>query len=213
MNSYLYVVSLGAVLVSAFLMRRRRVRGEGKLLPKPYPLSDVSIEHLPKYIQDLSAGLPDCVILQSNVLAFQKALDYSWAQQVREIVPACIVCPSNVQELSKAVIILKRFLDSSHDKGIRNKEFFRVRSGGANPGLGAATTLKDGVVLDLGLFHEVKPSVDGSTVTVGTGARWIDVYKTLDEKGLTVVGGRNSPVGVGGLTLQGTCICCQPCRF
>lgn len=47
------------------------------------------------------------------------------------------------------------------------------------------------------------PAVDESTVTVGTGAKRIDVYKTLDEKGLVVMGGRSSPVGVGGLTLQG----------
>jgi FAD/FMN-containing dehydrogenase len=63
--------------------------------------------------------------------------------------------------------------------------------------------VQDGVVIDLSLFCEVTPAVDGSTVTVGTGAKWIDVYKALDEKGLIVMGGRSSPVGVGGLTLQG----------
>jgi FAD/FMN-containing dehydrogenase len=63
--------------------------------------------------------------------------------------------------------------------------------------------VQDGVVIDLSLFCEVTPAADGSTVTVGTGAKWIDVYKALDEKGLIVMGGRNSPVGVGGLTLQG----------
>lgn len=31
----------------------------------------------------------------------------------------------------------------------------------------------------------------------------MDVSKVLDEKGIAVVGGRNSAVGVGGLTLGG----------
>jgi len=207
-NFYLYTVSLGVVLFSAFLMRRRRVTTEEKFLTKSYPLASLATRQLPGYIQELSATIPNCVILQSNVAAFQDALDYSWAQQVREIVPACIVRPYNVQELSKAIVVLKEFFNSSHDTRMQNKEFFTVRSGGANPGLGAAT-LKNGVVIDLSRFREVIPNMDGSTVTVGTGARWIDVYKTLDKKGLTVMGGRSSPVGVGGLTLQGTRICCE----
>jgi hypothetical protein len=58
-------------------------------------------------------------------------------------------------------------------------------------------------VIDLGLFCEVTPSEDGSSVVIGAGAKWRDVSKVLDEKGLAVVGGRNSAVGVGGLTLGG----------
>jgi hypothetical protein len=53
-------------------------------------------------------------------------------------------------------------------------------------------------VIDLGLFCEVTPSEDGSSVAIGAGAKWRDVSKVLDEKGLAVVGGRNSAVGVGG---------------
>ena len=58
-------------------------------------------------------------------------------------------------------------------------------------------------MIDLGLFREVTPSEDGSSVVIGTGAKWMDVSKVLDEKDLAVVGGRNSAVGVGGLTLGG----------
>jgi hypothetical protein len=39
---------------------------------------------------------------------------------------------------------------------------------------------------------QVTPAVDGSTVTFGTGAEWIDVDKIVDEKGLVVgCGGRD----------------------
>lgn len=58
-------------------------------------------------------------------------------------------------------------------------------------------------MIDLGLFCEVIPSEDGSSVAIGAGAKWMDVSKVLDEKGLAVIGGRNSAVGVGGLTLGG----------
>ena len=63
-------------------------------------------------------------------------------------------------------------------------------------------------MIDLGLFCEVTPAEDGSRVTIGAGARWMDVSKVLDERGLAVVGGRNSAVGVGGLTLGGTLLLC-----
>jgi hypothetical protein len=77
-----------------------------------------------------------------------------------------------------------------------------VRSGGHSPIAGAAS-IKGGVVIDLRFFYEVTHSEDESSVVIGTGAKWMDVSKSLDEKGLAVVGGRNSAVGVGGLTLGG----------
>ena len=58
-------------------------------------------------------------------------------------------------------------------------------------------------MIDLSLFCDVVPSEDRSSVVIGAGAKWIDVSKVLDGGGLAVVGGRNSAVGVGGLTLGG----------
>ena len=79
---------------------------------------------------------------------------------------------------------------------------FAIRGGGHSPVSGAAS-IKGGVLIDLALLCEVTPSEDGSGVTIGAGAKWMDVSKVLDQKGLAVVGGRNSAVGVGGLTLGG----------
>jgi hypothetical protein len=199
---YSYTVAAFVVLTSILMLRRRQAANGQQPATKPHLLASVPPEQLPNYIQSLLAELPSCVILQADVAAFQQAIDYSWAQQNREIIPACIVRPRDAQQLGKAVAILKREYDSRSQAGAPIAGFFAVRSGGANPGLGAAT-VQDGVVIDLSLFCEVTPAGDGSTVTVGTGAKWIDVYKALDEKGLIVMGGRSSPVGVGGLTLQG----------
>ena len=65
-------------------------------------------------------------------------------------------------------------------------------------------------MIDLGLFREVTTSEDGSTVAIGAGAKWMNVSRVLDDKGLAVVGGRNSAVGVGGLTLGGKNYCISP---
>ncbi|KAK0747394.1 FAD binding domain protein [Apiosordaria backusii] len=190
------------------MLRRKAAASEGKQpAPKPtYPMASLRLEQLPQYIQSILSELPPgSVILQSDTAAFQQAVDANWAQQNREIVPACIVRPRDAQQLGKTVKILKQEYDSRcrHHTGISpTPGFFAVRSGGLNPGLGAAT-VQGGVVIDLSLICEVTPSDDKTTVTVGTGAKWIDVYKALEEKGLAVMGGRSSPAGVGGLTLQG----------
>ncbi|KAH8669061.1 FAD binding domain protein [Xylariales sp. PMI_506] len=168
----------------------------------PYPLAEVPSEKLPTHIQSLLAELPGCVILQSDTEGFQSVLDSYFVQQSREVIPACVVRPHNVQQLSTAVGILKRQYDSRVQAGSKDTGLFAIRSGGVNPGIGAST-LQDGVVIDLRLLNDVAPADDGSTVTVGTGARWIDLYKKLDEKGIVAIGGRNSPVGIGGLALQG----------
>ena len=82
------------------------------------------------------------------------------------------------------------------------KGVFAIRGGGHSPISGAAS-INGGVLIDLSSFREVEPSKDGSTVTIGAGAKWEEVSTALDERGLAVVGGRNSAVGVGGLALGG----------
>lgn len=201
---YPYAVAGSVLLIPILILRRRKAVKEQLLLapPMPHPLANTPPEQLSQYIQELLAAVPGSVILQSDVEAFQKALDHSWAQQNREIIPACVVRPRDTHELSKIVSILKKEHERRNTASSQAENFFSVRSGGVNPGLGAST-VKDGAVIDLSLFSDIVPAPDGSTVTLGTGSKWIDVYKTLDEKGLTVMGGRNAPVGVGGLTLQG----------
>lgn len=60
------------------------------------------------------------------------------------------------------------------------------------------------MTIDMSLMSNVSISNDRSTVTVGSGARWLKVYEYLDDMGLSVAGGRNADVGVGGLLLGGT---------
>ena len=52
-------------------------------------------------------------------------------------------------------------------------------------------------------FNTVTVDQAASTVAVGPGLLWDDVYKALDGTGLNVVGGRVPGIGVAGLTLGG----------
>lgn len=46
-------------------------------------------------------------------------------------------------------------------------------------------------------------SPDQSTIAVGPGNTWVDVYRKLDQYGLYAIGGRLKTIGVPGLTLIG----------
>lgn len=154
--------------------------------------------------RNLAAALPECVIFPSDGKAFKTSMNSYWAEQEREVTPACVVRPRNIQQLSDAVKILKAEYDGRHTGAGEGQPsgLFAVRSGGHSPIPGAAS-IKGGVMIDLRHFCEVTPSEDALSVVIGTGARWMDVSMALEKKGIAVVGGRNSAVGVGGLVLGG----------
>jgi FAD binding domain len=52
-------------------------------------------------------------------------------------------------------------------------------------------------------FNKVKVDKAASTVEIGAGLMWDDVYRALDGTGLNVLGGRVSGVGVAGFILGG----------
>lgn len=187
------------------VMSRLRILQNRQAATEPDHLDRVSSSLEPTMLsKSLALALPKSVIFPQDATAFKESMNSYWAQQEREVVPACVVRPCDVQQLSIAVTVLKREYDERQKQAGENKAegLFAIRSGGHSPVAGAAS-IKAGVVIDLGLFCEVTTSEDGSSVIIGAGAKWRDVSKVLDEKGLAVVGGRNSEVGVGGLTLGG----------
>jgi FAD/FMN-containing dehydrogenase len=58
-------------------------------------------------------------------------------------------------------------------------------------------------LLDLVNLNNITLSADQTQTSIGPGNRWVDVYSYLQSKGLAVIGGRVSDIGVGGLTLGG----------
>ncbi len=150
----------------------------------------------------LAEALPESVFFGPHPV-FVESIQSYWAVQERDIVPRCIVRPRSAEEVATAVGILKREYDDCTRQGCV-PSLFAVRSGGHSPIPGAAN-IDGGIVIDLQLLNDVVPSKDGTRVEIGTGARWLDVSTILDQRCLAVAGGRNSAVGVGGLTLGGKC--------
>ena len=193
------------IIISIFIIRRLRNSQTQQAVKKPECLDLTSISPEAGVLSSILASvLPDSVILPHDTAAFWQSTNSYWAQQECEVVPACIVRPRNGQQLCTAVTVLKREYDEQRKQTGEGKAegLFAIRGGGHSPVSGAAS-INGGVLIDLSLFCEVTPSEDGSSVVIGAGSKWMDVSKVLDEKGLAVVGGRNSAVGVGGLTLGG----------
>ena len=154
----------------------------------------------------LIAAIPHIVITSEKATEFKNLMNVYWDQKACEVSPACIVRPRNVWELAQAVKILKREFDVRNDRAKETKEelesIFAIRGGG-HSAVAGASSIRGGVVIDLLLFNQVTPAEDRQSVVVGAGCKWIDVYSALEKEGLAVAGGRNSAVGVSGLTLGG----------
>ena len=100
--------------------------------------------------------------------------------------------PSTSSDVSKAVSIISGISDCK----------FAIKGQTHAPAAGFAN-INDGVTIDMTGLSSVSVNKDHSVASVGAGASWLEVYKYLDPFGVTVAGGRNGAVGVGGLTLGG----------
>ncbi|KAF1962235.1 FAD-binding domain-containing protein [Byssothecium circinans] len=192
-NEVLYITSALTALAAIFILRRLLTTPSPKVTASP-PFKITRPVH--RLSQFLASTLPDSTILPTDISDFNKARKHHWDEQENERVPSCIVRPRNVKELCTAIILLKR----AYKDGM--SDLFAVRSGGHSPVSGAAS-INGGFVIDMNLFNEVNLSSDHTSVNIGPGCRWTNVTTLLDSKGLAVVGGRNSDVGVGGLLLSG----------
>ena len=114
-----------------------------------------------------------------------------WSATQSDLVPACRFTPHSTQEVSQAVRLL-------HDHDAR----FAVVSGGHSVLVGASN-IDSGVTLDLSRLSNVAVSDDLAVTEIGAGARWSEVYRTLEPFNLTVAGARAGSVAAGGFLLGG----------
>ncbi|KAI0096162.1 FAD-binding domain-containing protein [Nemania sp. FL0031] len=105
--------------------------------------------------------------------------------------PHCIYKPPNTAAVSKAIKIVGFF-----------QVKFAVRSGGHSPSPGSSN-IENGVLIDLQSINQITLDADKKAVSVGPGARWAQVFDTLEAHKTSVIGGRIPDVGVGGLMLGG----------
>lgn len=114
-----------------------------------------------------------------------------WSQQQALTQPRCRLTPISADDVSLAILTLRV-----------TQCKFAVKSGG-HVAFAGASNIEGGVTIDLMKLNETSVSTDKTETAVGAGNIWYDVYSYLQPKGLTVIGGRVSAIGVGGLTLGG----------
>ncbi|KGO52457.1 FAD linked oxidase, N-terminal [Penicillium expansum] len=100
---------------------------------------------------------------------------------------SCVVTPDSAQEVSRLLQIL----------GILETKF-PIRSGGHNTNPGFSSIDHHGGLIVLGKLNIMSISADRGTVIIGPGNKWGAVYKYLQPYNVTVLGGREVDVSVGG---------------
>ncbi|KAF4169039.1 hypothetical protein CNMCM6936_009636 [Aspergillus lentulus] len=150
---------------------------------------------------DPTSSMGICCLALSTVLGdkvsfpptnrYKSCIDAYFSQQNSNLQPLCIVSPTTVEEVSTAITTITK-----------SDCQFAIRSGG-HTSFGGACNIANGITIDLRALNSITLSNDRTTVSVGVGASWGDVYAFLDPLGLSVAGGRAAQVGVGGLTIGG----------
>lgn len=118
--------------------------------------------------------------------------------------PTCIVKPQSTSDVSSAIWTISTFTRLTALVGL-NPCPVAIKGGGHTPWEGSSSA-DGGVTIDMGAMNEVSVNDDKSVAHVGPGAKWADVYETLDPLQVAVVGGRVASVGVAGLLLGGKSI-------
>ncbi|GKT60592.1 FAD binding domain-containing protein [Colletotrichum tofieldiae] len=141
----------------------------------------------------LASTLPADVVAAPNSTGYQTVRDRYWSETAGGLSPACITRPKKTEDVASIVKVL-----SSCGSDVR----FAIKSGGHGSSPGWSST-DGGVLISLDLIAEIQNVADKGYALVGSGARWVDVYKSLEPDGVTVIGGRFASIGVGGLLVGG----------
>lgn len=110
-----------------------------------------------------------------------------WSALQEEVSPTCIFYPATTTQVS-VLVLLSRLTQCP----------FAAKSGGhaAFPG---ASSIEGGITVSFRNLSSISLSADRKTASVQPGNTWYTVYSTLAPYNLAVLGGRVSPIGVGGL--------------
>ncbi|KAF4636553.1 hypothetical protein G7Y89_g1531 [Cudoniella acicularis] len=154
--------------------------------PGPIPTSNAAFT-----CQVLSKLFSDNETFSSSSPFYTPLFEIPWSETCW-LEPACIVTPRNEKDVSLIMIVISI---------LQTK--FAVRSGGHLVAPGYNGVGSDGVLIALQNLNRLAMSADTKTLTVGPGQRWGPVYNFASTYNVTVLGGREPTVGVGGLLLLG----------
>ncbi|KAH7380506.1 hypothetical protein DE146DRAFT_671737 [Phaeosphaeria sp. MPI-PUGE-AT-0046c] len=142
----------------------------------------------------ISVGLGDR-ILTARTQAYEPRIESYFSSNARYH-PWCLFQPQNTKEVSLAISTLAKTGHGAGDWHIA------IRSGGH--GFPGASNIARGITIDLGNMNSSSYNSESKIASLGPGARWRNVYRDLlDKHNVTVTGGRDGGVGVGGFLLGG----------
>ncbi|KAK9423444.1 putative FAD binding domain-containing protein [Seiridium unicorne] len=139
---------------------------------------------------NISAVVPGEVFLP-NTSAYNSSLASYFFLGEQTQTPDYIIAPTSSSDVARVI----KAIDSCAC-------LVSVRSGGHSPNAGFSNG-DSGITIDLRGNDEISLNEDASIVSVGSGALWIDVYKSLEPLNRTVVGARVADVGLGGFLTGG----------
>jgi hypothetical protein len=118
-------------------------------------------------------------------------INYFWSAQQQEPKPYCIFKPEKAVDVS-TLVLLSRLTQCP----------FAVRSGG-HSAFACSSSVDGGVTVTFEKMKQITLSEDKKIAAIEPGNLWYDIYTNLQNDNLTVVGGRVSAIGIGGLTTGG----------
>jgi FAD/FMN-containing dehydrogenase len=128
---------------------------------------------------DIADSVPDDRVTFPLDLSYETEQDSYWSLALRDLRAACIVFPETPEEAAAAIEVLAEY------PGVP----FTAKSGGHDPNVGHATA-KGGVVISMARLTGTTYDADTGLAYVRPGGEWNDVIATLEEDGVTLVGGR-----------------------
>ncbi|KAI1454927.1 FAD binding domain-containing protein [Annulohypoxylon moriforme] len=140
-----------------------------------------------------AAGLGDRLLFATDA-EYEPQIE-TWYSANGRMRPYCLVLPHNTKEVSTALTTLVDANDGAGDWHIA------IRSGGH--GWPGSNNIANGVTIDLTMMNSSSYDKETNLAKIQPGGRWADVYTELYKYGVTVTGGRDGDVGVGGFLLGG----------
>ncbi|KAL9118743.1 MAG: hypothetical protein Q9187_004711 [Circinaria calcarea] len=148
----------------------------------------------PALHQALSTALSAKVFLPGTSGYNESTTSYYSAFE-HELKPGLVLKPASKEDVAAIVKITKPFV-------ARGKVQLAIRGGGATPVAGVAN-INNGITIDMRSVTGITLHPENSTVSIGAGESWGDVYGKLEAEGLAVAGARTSRSGVGGHLTNG----------
>ncbi|KAF1840329.1 FAD binding domain-containing protein [Cucurbitaria berberidis CBS 394.84] len=130
-------------------------------------------------------------VLSEGTPAYENFTNSYWSAQQNRLKPHCVFKPSNALQVS-TLVLLSRLTQCP----------FAVKGGG-HAAFAGGSSIDGGITVALENLNGITLSSDKEIASIGPGNQWGHVYKTLEQYGVAVIGGRVASVGVSGLTLGG----------